>query len=126
MQLTLEISAAPHFGEFSRAVSPRVRAISSGIWSDYAFKCALDVLNMSGHVPDGHLSDWPMECTGYITGLADLFKVKISKTHLFEAMCFIFREMAVHHGGKLCFAEVSMQLCWNLRRRQGRLSDTDP
>ena len=79
---------------------------------------------MGGQVPDGHLSDWPVDCPAYRECVADLFKATVSKKDLFEAMCFIFREAAVRHGGKLCFAEVAMQLCWNIRRDRGSLKDT--
>ena len=110
------------FREFYSQFDRRVRDTASGVWSDYAFKCALDVLTLSGKVPDHHLCVWPEGCPAYKKALATMFAKPPAS--IYEALCFLFYDSAHRHGGKLRFAEVIMHLCWNQKRQAGTLEDT--
>ena len=111
------------FAAICNETSEGARAKLSGVWSHYALKCALDVLTLSGRVPDCHISTWPTDCPSYGDALADMFKAKVDKDSRYEAFCFLFYEAGTQHGGKLRFAEFCMHLCWNIRRASGKLND---
>ena len=109
------------FAEWYDQYSRRVRSLMRGTCSEYYLKCVLDILTLSGHVPDHHLSRWPCECPAYTPALTELFGK--SPPNAYNALCYICYEFAEQHGGKLRFAEVLMHLCWNKRRASGMLQD---
>ena len=100
----------------------RIGQSTQGLFGDYSMKCALDILLLSGQGREQDLSRWPVQCGGYSEALASLFK-DLPMCDRRSALDWIYREMAIAHGGKLRFPEVCMHLCWNSRRDRGILDD---
>ena len=99
-----------------------INASAKGLIQDYGFKVVLDIMVMSGHVCQGHLSKWPIDgCPGYVKGLAELCPGLPKHARLW-ALYYVHRLLGSRHGLK--FPESVMHLCWLERRKKGLLQDS--
>ena len=108
------------FGELFDQLRSNLEQLS-GVFGDYGIKLMLDMLVLLGGVPATAISRWPVACPGYAETLAVLFPGLPPALHL-QALYWVHREF-----GKTWFfqfPESCAQLCWNHRRRAGRLDDT--
>lgn len=96
-----------------------VQGSTKGVFSWYSWKVVLDLLNVSGRVPDHHIgSSWPTACPGYRLTMNRLFPC-LPKQHWLTAFHWLHRQLSPRHGS-LCLAETCMQLCWDHRRLAGQ------
>ena len=109
---------------FVECYQSNIKSTTAGLFSGVSMKCALDCLVMSNasRFPDGMISAWPSDCSGYAKAFKKLWRVPVPRDQRFLALCYIFMQVSRHHGGRLRFPEVCMHLCW--MQRAGAIRDS--
>jgi hypothetical protein len=108
------------YDTFRKNASKRLK----GAMGPYQIKCTLDPLVIGGWVQQGHLCCWPVNCPGYESGYPVYFPgMRKSPANKLKALYFFHKEMK-KFVPKLCFAETVSHLCWDKRRKTGKLQDS--
>ena len=103
------------FAEWYDSFTKNMRQTTVKLWGPFSMKAVLELLVCCGRVRDHHVSRWLAECECYTPALHELFGDALPSSERMKALYLIFYEMAMTHGGKLNFADVTMHLCWSDR-----------
>ena len=108
------------FGALYDKMKENLNHVLLGVFGDYGIKLMLDMLVLTGGVPQAALSRWPTDCPGYRGALATLFPGLPQGLHL-RALYWVHKELG--KTWRFQFPESCAQLCWDHRRQKGALDD---
>jgi hypothetical protein len=109
------------FLKFFNEWGPHVKELLRGVLGTYLQKTVLDVLVLSQWIAQAHVAAWPTLCPGYMKGYKRYFPGAPAKLRL-KILHYTHRRLWKVQK-KIKFPESCGQLCWNVRRADGRLTD---